>query len=177
MWLATLAAELAVSVREPIVVPDGFRLVKNGLGPETLRDPTVLRHWRGLSADDAALLYRWVRSRSDDLEELHTDVPVGMAPEIDGGAADGYFAKYVAKLHPLRIDAVASLLGRWWVLEVKADAGYVALGQVLVYLWYACRTNDALAAARAAIVTDKVQACVAPIFEEHEVTVFEVGMG
>lgn len=164
-----------MSVREPIVVPDGFRLVKNGLGPETLRDPTVVRHWGGLSADDAALLYRFVRSRGDDLEELHTDVPCGMVLEVDSGPVGGYLARYVDKCSPLRIDACALVRGKWWVLEVKPDAGYMALGQVLVYLWYACRTNDALVAARAAVVTDKVQACIAPIFEELGVTVFEVG--
>lgn len=166
-----------MSLREPIVVPDGFRLVKNGLGPETLRDSTVVRHWRGLSADDAALLYRWVRGCAHNLEELHTDVPVGISPEIDSGPADGYFAKYVAKLHPLRIDAVALVKGCWFVLEVKADAGYVALGQVMVYGWYAVRTIQVLIDAQVAVVTDKVQECIAPVFSHLGVEVFEVGEG
>lgn len=164
-----------MSLREPIVVPDGFRLVENGLGPETARDPGVLRHWRGLSADDACLLHRWVRGRAHNLEELHTDVPVGISPEIDSGPADGYFARYVAKLHPLRIDAVALVKGRWFVLEVKPDAGYIALGQVLVYGWYAVRTNDVLVDAQVAVVTDKVQECIAPVFSQFGVEVFEVG--
>ncbi len=163
-----------MSPGEPIVVPDGFRLVEDGLGPGTLRDPTRLRYWRGLSADDAALLYAWVVDRGSDLEELHTDVPCGIAPELEVGPADGSFARYVGKLHPLRIDAVVLLKGRWWIVEVKADAGYTALGQVLVYGWYATRTCVSLAGAALAVVTDRVQECIRPVFAELGVEVWEV---
>lgn len=166
-----------MSLPEPIVVPDGFRLVENGLGPETLRDSMVKRHWRGLSADDADLLARWVEQRGDELEELHTDVPCGMVLEVDAGPVGGYLARYVDKCSPLRIDAVALVKARWWVLEVKPDAGYMALGQVLVYIWYASRTNAALADARVGVVTDKVQACIAPVFDQFGVKVFEVASG
>ncbi len=164
-----------MSLHEDIVVPDGFRLVEKGLGPETERSRTVLRHWRGLSADDAYLLHRWVRGRGDGLEELHTDVPVGMVAELEGSGTPAWMERMCAQLHPLRIDACALVKGKWLVLEVKANAGYVALGQVLCYRWYAGRTNACLRDAGVGVVTDKVQECVAPVFHAYGVEVFEVG--
>lgn len=163
-----------MGLHEAFVVPDGYRLFEGGLNAGTLRDPKVLRYWRGLAADETALLFGWVRKFGDDLQELHTDVPVGMIPDTSGSEVPGWMDRMCCASHPLRIDAVVKLLGVWWVIEVKVNAGYQALGQVLTYGHYAHLASPQLGKVSLGIVTDDVQECIRPVFECFGVRVWEV---
>lgn len=160
---------------EPVVVDDGWTLVKEGMDSATLRDLHRRRYWRGLSGDEAYLLGRWVDQQGGAVGELHTDVPVGQSPYDGLHESHPALRNYLAKLYPLRIDAVACVAGVWHVIEVKAHAGYVALGQVLTYGFYAVRTIERLRECRLSVVTDQVQGCIRPVFGHFGVVVFAVG--
>lgn len=164
-----------MALDEPIVVPAGYRLFRGGLGAETVRDPCCTRHWLGVSAEEVALLERWVRKVGEELEELHTDVAVGMIPDTSGADVPGWLDRMCCSSHPLRIDAVAKVAGRWLVLEVKGQAGYQALGQVLTYGYYVHLASEELEGARLCVVTDAMQECIRPVYERFNVQVFEVG--
>jgi hypothetical protein len=77
--------------------------------------------------------------------------------------------------YALRIDAVVEVDGAWWVVEVKPDAGYVGLGQVLAYGFYAPFTYRELEGCGLAVVTDAVQPAIGPVYAQHGVSVWEVG--
>lgn len=166
-----------MALREPIIVPDGFVLFEGGLNAGTLRDPRKLRYWRGLSADEAGLLYQWVESLGGGLEELHTDVPVGFVPDTSGMDVPSYIDRMCRANHPLRMDAVAKVSGAWLVVEVKRRAGYQALGQVLTYGYYAHLASKDLVGAGLLVVTDSVQECIRPVFGLFGVATAEVGDG
>jgi hypothetical protein len=128
----------------------------------------------GLAADEVALLGRWVEGVGGELEELHTDVAVGMIPETSGMDVPEWVEPMCCASHPLRIDAIAKVGGRWMVLEVKQRAGYQALGQVLTYGFYVHLAAEELKDAVLVVVTDCVQECIRPVFERFGVRVAEV---
>ncbi len=164
-----------MSLRELAKIPDGFVLVKGGRNGATRREANYPRGFRGLSADDASLLHAYLAREGDKVGEVHTDVVCGCVPDADAAGLSEWYADQIARVHPLRIDAVAEIAGRWWVLECKPDAGYVALGQVLCYGCYVEPCELALGEFGLGVITNKVQACVAPVFEKFGVEVFEVG--
>ncbi|NIP96195.1 MAG: hypothetical protein GWO24_23275 [Akkermansiaceae bacterium] len=58
---------------------------------------------------------------------------------------------------------------------MKANAGYQALGQVLTYWFYGPMCCEALALCGAGVVTNRVQPCIRPVFDQYGVEVYEVG--
>lgn len=164
-----------MQVKERVLCPPGCRLVVAELCPGTRRNPEAWRTWAGLSALDALLLAAWVGEVGEKLEELHTDIKVGLIPK-DGLAVGRASGPEIAEaLYSLRIDACVLLDGCWRVVEVKPDAGYVALGQILTYAFYCRRTCACLAECVPCVVTDFVQEAVRPVFESFGVEVEEVG--
>lgn len=162
-------------MREPLIVSEGWELVREGLGEDTLRDPLQPRWWRGLTADDSCLLSAWLYDRVDLVQELHTDVPVGSVPAWVRDLPWVWQRRHVLGAHPLRIDVVARMGDGWYVLECKPDAGYLAVGQVLTYLHYARVCIGVLERAAGGVITNKCQEVIRPVFERYGLTVFEVG--
>ncbi len=154
---------------------EGFRLLVPELGGETARDLRSLRHWRGLSADDATLLWSWVDRVRPTLSALHTDVRCGWVPCADTLASGGCLAGISEGSHGLRVDAVARVSGKWWVIECKPDAGYVALGQLLTYRHYLRGLMNGLGEWGLGVVTDEPQGALVPVFREFGIPVFRVG--
>jgi len=153
----------------------GFKLFREGLGDSTLRDLRVPTRWRGLTADDNTILSAWLGSIGDDVRELHTDVPVGLVPVLEHFMDDPFMRNQIASNHPLRIDACVRRSDGWFVCEVKPDAGYKALGQILCYLFWAARCLGGLTRASGVVVTDRCQEAVRPLFAEFQIEVVEVG--
>ncbi len=146
-----------------------------GLGLGTRRDLDRPRGWLGISRQDSVLLDRLVRGLGAGLVELHTDVRVGLRPVVPSEARTDWMERLGAALYPLRIDACILAGGHWWVVEIKPDAGYVSLGQVLTYEYFARRTCECLRECTPAVLTDHVQECLRPLFSRYGVKVFEVG--
>lgn len=178
-------------------VPDEFRIVVPVLDGTTRRDVARADRFRGLSAADASLLGAWCGIHGHEITELHTDIAIGEVPVWGPAEQAPAWERLATACHPLRIDAVARYLDQWWLLECKPDAGYVALGQLLTYGFYAIRVDaplevpsagvvggrapdqvvdrGCLADARLGVVTDQVQRCVRPVFERYGIEVFQVG--
>lgn len=165
-----------MGLHEPFVVPDGYRLFEGGLCADTLRDVGCRDGWRGVAEDEAELLERWLEAEGERVWSFHTDVPVGMIPDAAGLGHDECIERMCCASNPLRIDAVARVDGVWRVIEVKAHAGYQALGQVLTYGFYKTRAHLDLAGAELWVVTDKVQECIRPVYARFGVRVVEVGV-
>lgn len=161
--------------REDFVMREGFELVPDGLGDDTRRDPGSPRAWRGLTACDRTLLEEWMGSIRQEVLELHTDVPVGCIPEVDVADLGEFVRDRVAESHPLRIDVCVRRSTGWVIAELKPDAGYKALGQVLCYGFWAPHCCGVLRAAGLVVVTDRVQEAIRPVYEAHGVSVVELG--
>lgn len=156
-------------------VCDRTELVRDGLCEATKRELDGPRHWRGLTAVDAALLAMWVRVHRCDIGELHTDVMCGVVPALEGDLATDLNQVCVHSLHPLRIDACAWFEMAWWILECKPFAGHHALGQVLCYGHWGAEGNSRLVGARMGIITDVASPALEPVCAKYNVTVFETG--
>jgi len=162
-------------VKEPVVLYAGHELVKNGLCSRTLRDLDNPRDWQGLTGSDAAILWCWADARRDEIQELHTDVELGSVPSWVFSIDDPVVRRQACSAHPLRVDAIALLTGGWILLEVKPNAGYQALGQVLTYQFYAGLCCEVLLGCGVGVVTNAVQPCIAPVYKHFGVEIFEVG--
>ncbi len=162
-------------IREPFVVPEGWTLIRGGVCAETERDLDFPRSWLGLSADDRCLLQAFLAANREDVVELHTDVAVGLCPGDEEVYPSEWSRAYSLKVHPLRVDAVVQFREGWRVLEMKPDAGYVALGQILCYLFFSRLGFSELEPLEGIVVTNRCQGCVLPVFEQEGITVAEVG--
>lgn len=162
-------------MKEPVVLFEGHVLVKDGLCSRTVRDLDNPRDWQGLTGSDAALLWSWADSRRGEIVELHTDVELGSVPSWVFSIEDPALRRQACSAHPLRADACVLSQGGWMLLEVKPNAGYQALGQVLTYQFYAGLCCDVLRGCAVGVVTNAVQPCIAPVYTHHGVEIFEVG--
>jgi len=150
-----------------------FTLVYEGLGEETRRNMHMTHGWRGLSANDRTLLAAHVSAKNTNIQALHTDVPVGVVPADHATWATDWHRQRWLQIHPLRIDAVTHDNTGWTILECKPDAGYVALGQLLTYSFWAAKCIKALRGCRVGVITDRCQASILPVYKRHNVHVFE----
>ncbi len=162
-------------MKEPVVLFTGHVLVMDGLGEKTQRHLDNPRDWQGLTGSDAALLWSWADARRNEISELHTDVELGSVPSWVFSIDDPALRRQACSAHPLRADAVVLTTSGWILLEVKPNAGYQALGQVLTYQFYAPLCCEVLAGCRVGVVTNAVQPCIAPVYQHHGVEIFQVG--
>jgi len=166
-----------MSLAEPMSVTDGWQPVRSGLTRANQRDPGEPLHWQGLGVQDVDLLVSFVSRWRPPIEVLHTDVELGLCPEIDGVLGDDRESRLLKGMYALRVDACFYLDGDVYVCEVKPDAGYVAMGQVIVYRHFGRKYAAGLENCMAAVVTDSLQPGFAEVFEENKVRVLEVGVG
>lgn len=162
-------------MKEAVVLFEGHQLVMDGLCSSTRRDLDKPRDWRGLTGSDAAILWCWVDARRSEIREFHTDVELGSVPSWVFSIEDPALRRQACSAHPLRADACVLSQEGWLLLEVKPNAGYVALGQLLTYLFYAPLCCEQLVGCRAGVVTNAVQPCIAPVYKHFGVDIFEVG--
>lgn len=155
-------------------IPDGFSLV-TGDFDGCRRDCTRSRTWAGLSAQDIALLVAWMDQFAPAGAELYTDVMCGFSVELPGEDPPAWLDKMAAKISALRIDAIISSPAGWQLLEMKPQAGYVAMGQILTYAYFAPFLRAELRDARLVIVTDCVHEVCRPVYAACGVEVDEVG--
>lgn len=162
-----------MSLRELSRIGSAFSLVRDGMSSKSRRDLAYPRSWGGLSISDLGLLVAHVGRSTPEITELHTDVQIGSVPADSGEWATEWHRKTWRSIHPLRIDAVAWSGRSWTIIEIKPDAGYVALGQLLCYRFWANKCLECLRGSKLAVVTDKVQSVVEPVFISFGIQVFE----
>lgn len=164
-----------MALRETFPYQGEMELCVSELGERTRRDLSRPRTWAGLSAVDTSLLVAWVGRERKFLGDFHTDVELGCIPCVDQESGADWYRRLVRGTHPLRVDCVAKWRDEWWVLEVKPDAGYIALGQVLTYGYWAASCIQPGRNWRMGVVTDWVQRCIEPVYKAIGVKVLGVG--
>ncbi len=165
-----------VNRKEKSIAPYGFEVHKCELSPEKRLPVTHRGRWPGLTAIDGAIFEAFVIANQESIQEIYTDVPCGLCALPPEWMRNDAGRRQLEAIYPLRIDAIVKAGGIWHVVEVKPDAGYGSLGQVLTYIYWAKLTCPDLAEAMPCVVTDRVQDAVKPVFEQLNVTVFEVDL-
>jgi len=138
------------------------------------RPPEVRGHYPHLMPEDRVIWARFVEHGVFLPELVWYDVRVGKAVEVASGQP-AWMRKWAEYATRKRIDMVWSVGLDFWVVEAKPRAGLVALGQALYYAWAFEREYEHRGEVIAAVVTDRVDEDVAPVFELAGVWVFEVG--
>ncbi|MBA7475202.1 hypothetical protein ES707_10568 [subsurface metagenome] len=100
------------------------------LGPG--RPAVVSPAYPHMMGEDTKVWTRFLESGDIVLQEVWYDVHVGAMVKGDW-EDDSVNARIAAGLTRKRIDVVALVDGRYWVIEVKPLAMHFAIGQVLVY--------------------------------------------
>jgi hypothetical protein len=131
--------------------------------------------WRGLSGNDAALLWHWLDGLEGKPDELHTHVPVGTVPAPPAGWDDAAGRREIEALWPRRIDAVARFGADWWLVECKPQADHYCLGQILCYAFWWAAVPGAVALSRVVVLTDVADRDCLRAFFAYGVEVVEVG--
>lgn len=155
---------------------EAFRLVAGELGDATSRSRAYPRHWQGIGGADAAILAVWLAAVGDEVAEFHTDVLCGAVPVAESEGLDPELDRLIGSMNPLRMDLVARWRDAWWVVEIKPDAGYIALGQVMTYWYYAPLCYLELVGCGAAVLTDRVQPVIEPVFRANGITIIETAL-
>jgi len=83
--------------------------------------------------EDTGVWTRFLQTDAYRLKEVWYDVRVGMPVDLGVGASE-MEKKIAAGLTRKRIDAVCSVGGGFWVVEVKPYASMLAVGQVISYV-------------------------------------------
>ena len=126
--------------------------------------------------EDTVIWTRFLKNADVRIDEVWYDVRVGKAVEVPSGQPEWMkrFAEYSTRK---RIDIVARRGNDYWIIEAKPKAGVVALGQALYYAEAFKAEFKPTASVVPAVVTDRVDPDVRPIFDRYGVVVFEVGVG
>lgn len=100
------------------------------LGPG--QKPIVMPHYPHMLAEDTSVWTKFLEQNPNLLLRVWYDLRVGMPTFVPVGASD-MEKRIAAGLTRKRIDAVCSVAGGLWVVEVKPYANMYALGQILTY--------------------------------------------
>ncbi len=138
------------------------------LGPG--RPAIVSPAYPHMLGEDTAVWTRFLESGDIALQEVWYDVHVGAVVKGDW-EDDSVPARIAAGLTRKRIDVVALVDGRYWVIEVKPIAQHFAIGQVLVYEGLFVKEYEPALETWPVIVCDRVDEDVIPECERLGVVV------
>ncbi len=94
--------------------------------------PIVMPSYPHMMSQDAVIWTEYLKNPIRPIARVWYDLHVGqMVNPVASG--DDLVQRISAGVTRKRIDVVARVGGGFWVIEVKPLAGYVALGQVVVY--------------------------------------------
>jgi len=94
--------------------------------------PIVMPHYPHMLFEDTAIWTAYLSSPIVPIKAVWYDVHVGgvLLPVQQG---DELGLRIASGITRKRIDVVAQVGGGYWVVEIKPEAGFLALGQVCVY--------------------------------------------
>ena len=101
------------------------------LGPG--QKPYIQNHYPHMLAEDVRVWTKFLRTDAQRIKEVWYDIRVGQSVLLAEGASD-MERKIALGLTRKRIDAVCSVEGGYWVVEVKPYANMYAMGQVMTYV-------------------------------------------
>jgi len=120
--------------------------------------------------EDTAVWTRFLESGDIEVKEVWYDVHVGAVVKGDW-ADDSMPARIAAGITRKRIDVVALVDGRYWIIEVKPIAMHFAIGQVLAYESLFITEYEQALETWPVIVCDTVDEDVIPLCESLGVVV------
>lgn len=101
------------------------------LGPG--QKPTVMIHYPHMLAEDIRVWTKFLKTDAHRIKEVWYDLRVGQSVLLPESASD-MERKIALGLTRKRIDAVCSVEGGLWVVEIKPYANMYAMGQILTYV-------------------------------------------
>ena len=103
---------------------------------------------------DIAIWERFLSKFAADYDNFSYDVKVGSGSPVKKGTSENY-ARMQEILSKYRIDAVGFRSGGIDIIEVKPDAGTIAVGQIVTYTQLYERDYTPTLPVRGVIVTDR----------------------
>ncbi len=136
--------------------------------------PRIMARYPHLAPEDRTIWTRFIENGSYLPNLVWYDVRVGMAVEVPSGQPEWMkrFAEYATRK---RIDIVGLRGQDYYIIEAKPFAGVVALGQAIYYSEAFRAEYEHQGLVIPAVITDRVDPDVRPVFEAAGVVVFEVG--
>ena len=116
--------------------------------------PTKLRRYPHMFALDIAIWERFLDRHASSWDGFSYDVKVGSGTEPTENLREPY-RRMQEILSKYRIDIVGVRAGEIFIIEVKPDAGTIALGQLETYIPLYIRDHKPTTNVRGAIVTDR----------------------
>ncbi len=86
-----------------------------------------------MSPEDTTLWNRFIKAHPDFADFAYYDVPVGSLPHKIESAQRPITEKYVKQTYLKRIDALTHKDKLLHLIELKPNAGMIALGQIIMY--------------------------------------------
>ena len=122
---------------------------------ERIYNPTRLSRYPHMFPLDIAIWERFIDRHGTDFSGFSYDVKVGSGTEPVEGLGSVY-ARMQAILSKYRIDCVGYKDGRIYVIEVKPEAGTIAVGEVELYTKLYTRDFNPTEPVVGCIVTDRL---------------------
>ena len=120
--------------------------------------------------EDTGVWTRFLESGDIEIQEVWYDLHVGAVVEGDWDG-DSINARIAAGVTRKRIDVVALVDGRYWIIEIKPVAMHFAIGQVLAYESLFITEYDPALETWPVIVCDTVDEDVIPTCRELGVVI------
>lgn len=134
----------------------------------------VLSYYPHLSPPDTELWTRFIKANPDYAQLAYYDLPVGTIDGFDGQETNGWQERHIFKSYSKRIDVTILHDTHCQIIEVKPHAGYIALGQILMY---AHCIKDLLPTGTpiiATILTDKADPDLIVLADDLDVQIIEL---
>jgi hypothetical protein len=133
------------------------------------------RRWHGLSWRDKHLLGLVVDRLPGPEIELWTDVPVCLPADLPPDPRPYDITATYKYAWSRKADAIIHYADYWWLAECKPCADYVALGQLLFYVYHARRLYAELCGVLPLLITDQCSSDTVPLFQTLGIPIIECG--
>jgi hypothetical protein len=130
--------------------------------------------YQQLNADDESLWDLFITRNPTEYDFCWYDVPLGDIPPDLTTTQPAWLERHIRQTYSKRADVLALKGTRLDVIELKPLAGYVALGQVIVYTQLVEKALPAGYQISGRIITDHADPDIIPIAAQHNIQVTEI---
>jgi len=136
--------------------------------------PRVKYRYRHMMREDTAIWRRFLEAGQFIPDAVWYDVKVGTPIDIDVDQPE-WLIKVAKQITTKRIDVVGLVGMSYWIIELKPNASYNAMGQVIYYAYEFQKSFGKSLEVLPVIITDQVDKDILPICDEVGILVVEVG--
>lgn len=127
-----------------------------------------------MSPEDTDLWNRFIMTNPDFADFVYYDVPVGTLPHKIESAQRPITEKYVRQTYLKRIDALTHRNNLLHLIELKPNAGMIALGQVIMYRHCLAKMLGHDLNIHAMIVTDQADIDLPELAQIHTIHLIQL---